>query len=97
MPERPEDRKETLPTVSPDSPSAEDPYISSTPVSGGEDSSRSSPRTEEAIEMAKADPDGKNGPSYERDQSPEDKSGGSTDPHNTLTHSDSGNETVDGS
>ncbi len=37
------------------------------------------------------DPSGADGPSYERDQGPgDDNTGGSTDPNNTLSHSDSG-------
>lgn len=32
-------------------------------------------------------------PSYERDQDPQDRTGGSSDPHNSLGHADSGNET----
>jgi hypothetical protein len=41
------------------------------------------------------DPTGANGPSYEQNQgTPGEHHGGSTDPNNTLTHADSGDESV---
>ncbi len=64
-------------------PSANDPFILGAPVdSDGNDDQETVPEL---------DPSGEDGPTYERNQSPEDVStGGSTDPNNTLSHSDSG-------
>ena len=60
-----------------DPPSSEDPYGSSPPSAKVQEITR----TEE-------------GPFYERGQGTEDPStGGSTDPHNSLTHANSGDET----
>jgi hypothetical protein len=76
-------------------PSGDDPYVAGTrPEPGGEEPPALTERERQAIEMAKRDPTGDDGPTYERNQDPEDTSGGSTDPHNTLGHADSGDETV---
>ncbi len=77
----------------PQDPSAADPFVpGARPESGGEEPPPLSEREREALDMAKHDPTGESGPSYERDQGPDDPSGGSIDPHNTLGHADSGNE-----
>jgi hypothetical protein len=74
-------------------PTAEDPYVPGAPEApGGEEPSAPTEGEKQALDYAKKDPTGENGPSYERNQDPEDTTGGSTDPHNTLTHADSGNE-----
>ncbi len=63
-------------------PSADDPYSTPAP-------------SEEVLEMQRADPTGKRYPSYEVNQDPEDHStGGSVDPNDTLTHANSGDETM---
>jgi hypothetical protein len=74
-------------------PSADDPFVpGAPPTPGGEEPPPPTDREKQALEYAKKDPSGEEGPSYERNQDPEDTTGGSTDPHNTLTHADSGNE-----
>ncbi|HEY0867151.1 MAG TPA: hypothetical protein VGE01_07230 [Fimbriimonas sp.] len=75
-----------------DAPSADDPFAAGSPeVSGGVDAAPMTPRERQAVEMQKNDPDG---PSYEAHQDPEDRStGGSIDPNNARSFSDSGNET----
>lgn len=79
-------------TSTPD-PSADDPFVrGAREVPGGEEPPPPTEREKQAIDYAKKDPSGDDGPSYERHQDPEDKSGGSTDPHNSLGHTDSGNE-----
>jgi hypothetical protein len=76
-------------------PSADDPFFAGAPPrSGGAEPEPLDEREKEAIEMAKHDPEGEKGPSYERNQGVVDSpAGGSTDPHNTLSHADSGDET----
>ncbi|MGV3617695.1 MAG: hypothetical protein ACO1SV_20405 [Fimbriimonas sp.] len=74
-------------------PSGDDPFVpGAAPSPGGEEPPPLTEGEREAVEMAKADPTGDAGPSYERNQDPEDATGGSADPHNTLGHADSGNE-----
>ena len=62
-------------------PSSDDPY--STPE-----------ESERVREMQRKDPTGQGYPSYEVGRCPDDKTGGSTDPNNSLTHADSGNESI---
>lgn len=62
-----------------DTPSADDPFDpNALPISGGVEPSEPEPIVDEE------------GPSYERDQDPTDTTGGSTDPHNSLSHADGG-------
>jgi hypothetical protein len=74
-------------------PSGDDPYIDPLPRSGGEEPPLLTDEEERALEQAQQDPLGTKGPTYERMQEVEDPTGGSTDPHNSLGHEDSGNET----
>lgn len=75
-----------------DDPTADDPHFAGAPAEpGGAEPEPLDEREREAVEMAHRDPTGEQGPSYERDQgSPDAAPGGSTDPHNTLGHADSG-------
>ena len=70
-----------------DDPTAEDPY--GTQPAPGEFSQSQ----EKVREMQENDPTGQEYPSYEVGRCPDDKTGGSTDPHNSMTHANSGDET----
>lgn len=84
------------------SPTGEDPFVAGAPEeTGGAEPTDLDGRERDASGMAKADPTGEDGPSYERAQPGEnqvlhdDRTGGSSDSHDTLGHADSGDETVD--
>jgi hypothetical protein len=66
-------------------PSGDDPFVPNTPeLSGGNDQA-------EARVQRRNDPTGEKGPTYERSQGEADApSGGSSNPHNSLTHDSSG-------
>ena len=71
-------------------PTGDDPHLAGAPdVSGGVDPVPLSERERQALEMQRRDPDG---PSYEQGQDEGDTTGGSTDPANTRSFSDAGNE-----
>jgi hypothetical protein len=80
-----EDRSGAPSPIPDPTPSADDPFVNGAPDdSDGNDD-------DDADVPGDLDPTGADGPSYERDQGPQDDStGGSTDPNNTLSHSDSG-------
>ena len=74
----------------PPDPTSADPFVPGSPPTRN---AQEAPLSK-GEQMGKRDPRGDDGPSYERHQDPEDTTGGSTDPHNSLGHEDSGNETV---
>jgi hypothetical protein len=81
-----------FPTEGPD-PTGDDPHRPGAPdVSEGVEPNPLDQRDREAVRMQKRDPDG---PTYEVDQNPEDHtSGGSTDPNNSTSFSDAGNQSA---
>jgi hypothetical protein len=87
----PSDLQGTLTQPKVDSPTGDDPYIAGADeVSGGVEPDPLSREEQRAVKMQKLDPDG---PSYEAHVDPDDHStGGSVDPNNSHSFSDSGNE-----
>lgn len=88
---RPADERSGAPfPTSGDTPTGDDPYVAGADdVAGGVEPTPLDPKEQRAAQMAKQDPTGENGPTYERHDN---ESGGSTDPHNSLGLTDSGLE-----
>ena len=78
-----------FPTHGPD-PTGDDPHMAGAMDDAtGDRIQEGSGELKEIHEHPKLDPSGEDGPSYERNQGPaDDTTGGSTDPNNTLSHSD---------
>lgn len=91
MSEDPGNRNPIAPVRESD-PTADDPFVPGAPArTGGVEPAKLDEREREAVKMAHEDPEGLAGPSYEQNQGgPDSPPGGSSDPHNTLSHTDSG-------
>ena len=78
-----------FPTMPPD-PTGDDPHMAGAlNDTGGDDIHEGSGELEHIHSPKKLDPSGEDGPTYEKEQGPgDDHTGGSTDPNNTLSHSD---------